>query len=57
MNNYRAYGQKITNYYADIQADDSIEAWNKADHLLESEWIQTDDLDEISPSDLEQITE
>jgi hypothetical protein len=60
MNTYRIYGQKMTNYYADVQADDPIEAWNKADGLYSNEWNQMEDDDVIAPTEwdlLEDIAE
>ena len=55
MKTYKAFGQKIINYSAEIQADDPIEAWNKADGLYAEEWQQEDDIDEIATTEVLEV--
>ena len=54
MKTYKAFGQKIINYSAEIQADDPIEAWNKADGLYAEEW-QQEDTDEIATTEVLEV--
>lgn len=55
MKTYKAYGQKIINYTAEVQADDPIEAWNVADKLYVDEWSQMEDDDAISTTEIEAV--
>ena len=42
MSKYRVYGDKVINYYIDVDAADSSEAFDKANESDSSQWFEVE---------------
>ena len=58
MTKYRVFGDKLLNYYIDVEAANAEEAWDIASNAATHEWIQreSDSVIEVSFVDNEFIT-
>jgi len=55
MTNFRVYGDKVDEYYIDVEAENAEEAWDIASNAATHEWIQMEVI-EVSFVDNEIIT-
>jgi hypothetical protein len=53
LQTYRVYGDKLVNYYVDVKAVDSDDAYDIANGLDTSNWFQVEQDDVISPHTVE----
>ena len=58
MTNYKVYGDKVDEYYINVEAENAEEAWDIASNAATHEWIQieSDSVIEVSFVDNEFIT-
>ena len=58
MSKYRVFGDKVDEYYINVEAENAEEAWDIASNAATHEWIQieSDSVIEVSFVDNEFIT-